>query len=433
MRAVRGNRKADLKNGPLPKPNSFRSVIAGASHKEDFMLSKSGRFWLSALAVGALGALAVATAAFARPEARAPAAASAPRSADAAAIACGRTRSVGIAAPLTGLAASLGQQQLSWARYFVTRWNRANPRSRLRLVQGDTRLPDTAAAIRVAQNLAGNSRVLGVVGPAGSQEVQVSTAALRNGGVVNVSPSATRTSLTDGSRRGYFYRVVPNDDQQGPRVANYIRNVLRAQRVVVVDDQEAYGQGLSNTVQPILERANIDVRRESINPANTTDFSALVARIPTNTQVVYIPWQLSSKAQQFGQQLRANGRNAVLFGSDGLFDPDNFRIRGSYVSFFPINLRSPLIAAYRRSHGNKSDLFGAPAYEAMNVLARAITRACRDNNATRAEVRRLVRTSDIPLRTSVLGIRVRFTRNGDVRGNFGIYRIAANGAYNRVS
>jgi branched-chain amino acid transport system substrate-binding protein len=275
--------------------------------------------------------------------------------------------------------------------------------------------------------------VLAVVGPAGSQEVQVSTAPLRSGGVVNVSPSATRTSLTDGSRRGYFYRVVPNDAQQGPRVANYIRNTLRAQRVVVIDDQEAYGQGLADTVVPILENANITVRRESINPANTTDFGALVARIPTNTQVVYIPWQLSGKAQQFGTTLRANGRNAILFGSDGLFDPDNFRIRGSYVSFFPINLRSSLIAAYRRTHGNKSDLFGAPAYEAMAVVTRAITRACRNNSATRAEVRGIVRTTDIPLRTSVLGIRVRFTRNGDVRGNFGIYRIAANGAYNRVS
>jgi branched-chain amino acid transport system substrate-binding protein len=391
------------------------------------------RFWLSAVVVGALAALAIAATAVARPDARGPAAASAPRSADAAAITCGRTRYVGVAAPLTGLAASLGQQQLSWARYFVTRWNRANPRSRIRIVQGDTRLPDTASAVRVAQNHAGNSRILAEVGPAGSQEVQVSTAPLRSGGLVNVSPSATRTSLTDGSRRGYFYRVVPNDGQQGPRVANYIRNVLRAQRVVIIDDQEAYGQGLADTVGPILSGANITVRRESINPANTTDFSALVARIPTNTQVVYIPWQLSGKAQQFGQQMRANGRNAVLFGSDGLFDPDNFRIVGSYVSFFPINLRSTLITQYRRTHGNKSDLFGAPAYEAMNVVTRAITRACRDNRATRAEVRRLVASTDIPLRTSVLGIRVRFSRNGDVRGNFGIYRIAANGAYNRVS
>ena len=98
---------------------------------------------------------------------------------------------------------------------------------------GDTQLPDTAQAIQVAERFASNSAILGVVGPAGSQEVQVSTAPLRSGRLAFVSGSATRTSLTtDGTRRGYFFRVVPNDDQQGPRVANYIRQTLRHARVV---------------------------------------------------------------------------------------------------------------------------------------------------------------------------------------------------------
>ena len=50
---------------------------------------------------------------------------------------------------------------------------------------------------------------------------------------------------------------------------------------------------------------------------------------------MYIPWQLSSQAQAFGQQLKAAGKSATLFGSDGLFDPRTFKIAGSYVSFFP--------------------------------------------------------------------------------------------------
>jgi ABC-type branched-subunit amino acid transport system substrate-binding protein len=45
--------------------------------------------------------------------------------ADKALITCGRTRTLGVAAPITGLAASLGQQQLKWANYFVTRYNRS--------------------------------------------------------------------------------------------------------------------------------------------------------------------------------------------------------------------------------------------------------------------------------------------------------------------
>jgi branched-chain amino acid transport system substrate-binding protein len=173
-----------------------------------------------------------------------------------------------------------------------------------------------------------------------------------------------------------------------------------------------------------------------------TDFSSLVARIPANTQVVYVPWQVSSKAQLFGQQLRAAGKNARLFGSDGLFDPDNFKIPNSLVSFFPIDLQSPVINQYRRTHGGKSDLFGLPSYVAAEVLARAIDRACRNGNATRLEVRRNVALTNIPKSQSLLGFQVRFVQRlaeplgpGDMQrpADFGIYQISNQGVYRRVS
>jgi branched-chain amino acid transport system substrate-binding protein len=358
-------------------------------------------------------------------------------------ITCGRTRTIGIAAPITGAAASIGSQQLRWARYWVTRYNATHRRTKFRAVTGDTQLPDTAQAIQVAERFASNQSILGMVGPAGSQEVQVSTAPLRNGGLGFVSGSATRTSLTtDGTRRGLFFRVVPNDDQQGPRVANYIRRTLRHTRVAVVDAQNSYSTGLADTVQRVLNASGATVRRESVNEADTTDFSSLVARIPANTQSVYIPWQLAPKAQLFGQQLRAAGKNAVLFGSDGLFDPDNFKIPGSYVSFFPINLRSPIIAAYRRGPGRGStELFGLPSYQAAAVVGSAIDKACANGQATRAEVRRFMMRTNIPQSQSLLGFRVRFMQSrrgvlgpGDMAtpANFGIYRINASGAYIRV-
>jgi branched-chain amino acid transport system substrate-binding protein len=371
-------------------------------------------------------------------------AAKAPSSADAALVRCGRTRTLGVAAPITGAAASIGSQQGRWARYWVTRYNRSHKKTKFRAVVGDTQLPDTAQAIQVAERLSSNSAILGVVGPAGSQEVQVTTATFKSAGLGFVSGSATRTSLTrDGTRRGYFFRVVPNDDQQGPRVANYITGTLHHTRVAVVDAQNSYSTGLSDTVQNILRGRGVNVQRESVSEADTTDFSSLAARISANTQSVYIPWQLAPKAQLFGQALRAQGKRAILFGSDGLFDPDSFKIPGSYVSFFPIDLKSPIINAYRRGPGKgKSELFGLPSYEAAAVVGEAIDRACKNGTATRAEVRREINNTNIPKRRSLLGFSVRFVQRpagvvgrGDMQSpaNFGIYRISANGTYVRVS
>jgi len=390
------------------------------------------------LALGA--ALAVVAVAYATPNrADAP---TAQTGSDAALVKCGTTRTIGFAAPLTGPAASLGQQMLTWGQFYVTRYNRSH-KNKLQLVPGDTQLPDTAQAIQVAERLASNSSILAVVGPAGSQEVQVSTAPLINGGLGFISGTATRTSLTtDGTRKGFFFRTVPNDDQQGPRVASWIRQKLRASRVVIVDAQNTYSTGLSDKVEQILKGAGLNVRRESVSEATVTDFSSVVARIPADTQVVYVPWQLAPKAQLFGQQLRAAGKQATLFGSDGLFDPDNFKIPGSLVSFFPIDLKSKVIAAYRKGPGGgKSDLFGLPSYVAADVVARAIDKACANGSATRAEVRGFMNRTNIPKKQSVLGFAVKFVHSlkfplgpGDMANpaDFGIYRINNNGVYARI-
>jgi branched-chain amino acid transport system substrate-binding protein len=347
------------------------------------------------------------------------------------AITCGKTLSVGLAGPFTGPAASIGTQQRSWGRFYAIRWNAAHKKGpKIRLVEGDTQLPNVAEAIKVANTLASNSSVLGVAGPAGSQEVQDSTSAYRNGGLAFVSGSATRTSLTDGSRRGFFYRVVPNDARQGASVANYIHNVLKVNRVHIIDDQEAYSQGLADEVQNRLKAAGVNVTRDSV-PQKTASFAGQIAKIGNDVKVVYIPWQLSSDAQAFGQQLRQAGKTATLFGSDGLFDPSTFKIAGSLISFFPVSASSPLVSAYKRTHGGKPEFFGAPTYEAVHVVSDAVVRACKDKRATRAEVRKwLAKTK---LKSSLLGLPISFTGDGDIKsGRFGIYRIATNGDYNPV-
>ena len=402
------------------------------------MRSRTGAI---AAVLALVAALAIAAVAYATPNRTAGSAA--PLSNDATLIKCGKTRTIGFAAPLTGPAASLGQQMLGWGRFFVSRYNRTHSK-KLQLVTGDTQLPDTAQAVQVAERFASNSKILAVVGPAGSQEVQVSTAPLKGGGLGFISGTATRTSLTtDATRKGFFFRTVPNDDQQGPRVANYIHNTLKATRVVIVDAQNTYSTGLADKVESILKGAGVDVRRESVSEATVTDFSSLVARIPANTQVVYTPWQLAAKAQLLGQQLRAAGKNARMFGSDGLFDPDNFKIPGSLVSFFPIDLKSTSITAYKRGPGGgKSDLFGLPSYEATDVVARAVDKACANGSASRAEVRRFMSRTNIPKKQSLLGFAIRFVQTvkpplgpGDMArpADFGIYRINTNGQYVRVA
>jgi branched-chain amino acid transport system substrate-binding protein len=372
-----------------------------------------------------------------------------PASADTALVKCGKTRTLAIAAPITGDAASLGLQQLRWTKFFVSRYNRHH-RKKFRLVQGDTQLPNTAQALAVAHQFASNSKILGLIGPAGSQEVQDTVAVYKSKGLAVVTGSATRVALSrakPGKPRetpaGYFYRTVPNDDQQGARVSSYISGTLKKKRIYIIDDQEAYSQGLADQVQRLLSaKSGYHVSRDHVSQS-VSDFSSLITRIPSNTQIVYLPWQLAPKAQIFFTQLRAAGKRAIVFGSDGLFAPGTFNAVGSYVSAFPIDFNSAALKAYQRGHGGKPEAFGLPSYTAALVNATAIDKACKNGTASRAEVRKFVKATNLPKASTLLGFPVRFlTRNagasqgpGDMASpaDFAIFHIVTGGKYVRVA
>jgi branched-chain amino acid transport system substrate-binding protein len=368
-----------------------------------------------------LAALASVAAASATVDRAAPSAAA---SADRQLISCGKVVTMGMLAPITGPAASLGKPQVDWAKYYVAQHNKANKKLKLRLQFGDTVLGGpggTAEAVKAAQSFGSN--VLATVGPAGSNEVKATTATLKGAGLGFVSGSATNTTITtDGTRAGFFFRTVPPDAQQSKDVSNYIVKTLKAKDVYIIDDQEAYSTGLADEVQSQLKSAGVSVGRDGVSQQQS-DFSALIAKIPRTTDVVYIPWQLPPKGKALGEQMRSAGKGSIkLMGSDGLFDPDFASVGTNvYDSFFPVSSKNATVKAFTKAHGGNGEFFGAPSYAAAQVIGQAIDRACKNGTASRAEVRAQIKKTK--LKTSVLGIPISFDKFGDIkRKKFGIWK-----------
>jgi branched-chain amino acid transport system substrate-binding protein len=357
-------------------------------------------------------------------------------SADTALVKCGRTRPIGLLAPITGPAASLGLPQVHWASYFVRTYNRTH-RKKLSLVKEDTMLGSangTAEAVKGAQALGSNAKVLGVVGPAGSNEVKATTGALKGAGLGWVSGSATNTQITlDGTRTGFFFRTVPPDSSQSKSVSGFMVNTLKVKRVYIIDDQEAYSTGLADEVQAQLNAKGVTVGRDGVSQQQS-DFSSIINKIPRNTQLVYLPWQLPPKAKAFGQQMKSLGRGGTkLMGSDGLFDPAFSSLGNNvYDSFFPLNPADKRVAAFKRIY-HSTQLFGAPSYVAAQVVAGALDRACKNGTASRAEVRAQIKRTRIAATASLLGLPVAFDKHGDmVKKPFGIYH-SVKGVFVRVA
>jgi branched-chain amino acid transport system substrate-binding protein len=385
------------------------------------------RCWSVAL-VAAVASLAIVASAVARPAATASAAAG---------VSCQKGVSVGMLAPITGKAASIGSDQLHWAEFYFTQWNKVKGHVKIKLVQGDTQL-DPSKASTVAQSFASNGAIMGVIGPAGSDEVQATAPILKKAGLAFASGSATRVSLTDGSNKGYFFRDVPNDGVQGPTAANYMLNTLKVKSgdtVMVVDDQESYSTGLADIVGKALQAKDVKVDRESVSQ-NATDFSSLVGKVTGSVKVVYLPFQLATQAQLFAQQLKAQGKSAIAFGSDGTFDSKSFNVSGSYISFFApdvttIKTDAAVVKAFNKQYPGGTSPFGAPNYVLAQMYSQAITKSCGDGKLTRAEVRKNL--AKVSLGTTILGTPIKFTANGDIAGaKFHIFKIV-NGKYVTVA
>jgi branched-chain amino acid transport system substrate-binding protein len=358
----------------------------------------------------------------------------------ASAVSCKGTFKLALMTPLTGDAGFLGQEQLSWAKLAVKRLAPALG-LKVQLLQGDTQL-DTALASSLAQKYVADKGVVAIIGPATSGAVAATSKTFFDAKMAHISPSATRVSLTKGNNKEgtpAFFRVVPDDSVQGPTVARFMVDKLKAKKVVLIDAREPYSVGLANAAEAVLKARGVTTIRESVS-TEQSDFSSIVTKIPGDTDVVFTPWQQPPKVQTFAQQLIEQGKRAKVFGGDGANDPDKFKVPGSFVSNFAPPLdqvvgNAALIAAWKADNpGQTLGSFGPPAYGAVQVALEAIKKACaKKASVVRADV--LKQVKGVRIAKWLLGGSFRFSTktNDPLNKGFTIFEIQSNGSYKVVS
>ncbi|MEP6986659.1 MAG: branched-chain amino acid ABC transporter substrate-binding protein [Chloroflexota bacterium] len=328
---------------------------------------------------------------------------------------------IGVMGPFTGNAASIGTEQLNWAKLAVEDFNKSSGWS-VELVQGDTEL-DAAKAVTVAASMIADPDIYAVVGPSGSQEVDATGAAFKEARLVNVSPSATRTTLTT-SGFDTFFRVVPTDAAQGPTDGNFMAGELGLTKIFVIDDQTSYSTGLADEATKAFEAAGgTVVERDSVKQTDT-DFSTLVTKAAAaGAEAIFFPGQIASQGAALGKAITEQGASIKIFAADGFFSVDDFikgaagTTEGSYISAFAPDIHkldssADVVKRYTDEYGDFGT-FGPPTYAATTVILEAIERASTAGTLTRAAVRDEVAKTDQAM--SVLGGPLAFDANGDVK------------------
>lgn len=324
--------------------------------------------------------------------------------------------------PLTGGAGFLGTEQLAFARLAVDDFNKNTSGYNATLQEEDTDItPDKA--VPVAERVIADANILGVVGPAGSGQVEATGPLFSPANLVHVSASATRPSLST-SGFNTFFRVVPNDDVQGPTDGNYIADVIGAKTVYVIDEQSSYGVALADLVQNTLDGKGVKTERASVTQ-NDSDFSALVTKIKGfKADLVFMAGQVPSQGALLAKQLKEQGLDIPVFGGDGFFSQKDYiddaggATEGSFASVFAPDIHgvaeaADVIAAADAAFPTWGS-FGPPTYVATMVVLEAAVRASEAGNLTREGV--LAEVAKTDMASTILGVPIKFDENGEVIG-----------------
>jgi ABC-type branched-subunit amino acid transport system substrate-binding protein len=381
---------------------------------------------------------------------------------------------LGFAGPLSGGAAFLGKDQSNWVKLMIQKWNAhaAMPgvpktlhRVKLTLaLEGDSAL-DPQKAATVGRQMVANHKILGMVGFAGSNETLGGGPVLDKAHLPYVSGSATLDTLATGAKNQkpltHFYRVVPQNAQQARTGVPYIVKTLKLKsgaKIMIVDDGEAYGRGLSDDAQKIFKKTyKMHVDRESVketdqNPGGAAGFAADIQPIATKAvangvKLVYAPTQDAADSQTFAQDLKQDGYHGGFMATDGSVDPSHFTFAGAYISFFGPSLshiNKAYRAAYLKKYGKSSanDPFGAPSFVAAQMLAVGISKACKAHHghlpSKISKARQAVtgKLAKVSLSTTILGYSMAFNNPADAyhgpKAGVTIFKITASGAYKQV-
>lgn len=233
---------------------------------------------------------------------------------------------IGFFGALTGDAAGLGIHMRNGTKLAIDQYNKDNSDCQVKLEQYDSQ-GDPAKAPALAQQAVGDSKIVGIVGPGFSGESEVANPIFDAAGLPAITPSATRPSLSTKNWK-IFHRGVGNDTSQGPAAGRYIKNVLKAEKVYIVDDQSAYGAGLADEVKKVIGAPagydQIQVKQ--------TNFSAVVTKIQGSGATVLFFGGYYTEAGLLLKQLKGAGWNGTMVAGDGVNDSNFIKVAGQQVA-----------------------------------------------------------------------------------------------------
>jgi branched-chain amino acid transport system substrate-binding protein len=320
---------------------------------------------------------------------------------------------IGFFGALSGADAGLVTPMKQGADLAVEKYNQENADCKVTVQPFDSQgKADLAGGL--ATSAAADKKIVGMIGPAFSGESEVAMPIFEQAQLPSITPSATRPSL---STKGWkvFHRGVGNDLSQGPAIASYVKNVLKAEKVFVIDDQSAYGAGLADEVKKGLGGAVIGTDRVV---DNAQEFGAQISKVKTSGATVLAYLGYTEEAAPFLKQLRANGWTGTFIGGDGINDANMLSVAGKKdiegtIATCPCGpateAKGSFVTDFKAKYNNVDPgVYADVAYDLANIFLEAI----KDGKSSREDLQAFLK--DYNKAGSASGVTYKWQEDGEL-------------------
>ena len=302
---------------------------------------------------------------------------------------CGKvpdTIKIGVAQPLSGPMAALGQDLLNGVNLAVDELNKGGytvdgKRVTLEVVAVDDKA-DAATGKAVAQQLvdAGVVAVIGHLNSGVSIEAAPIYAAKDIAQIaISTNPKFTQLGLNS------TFRMVANDTRQARAIGSFAATQLSASHYAVLDDGTPYGKGLTDGAAAQLKAENKEVVVRKSFDDKTVEFDALAGELKAARVEVIVSMLSDFQALALLKALQKVGHTQVkLLGGDSVKTTDMAKgaglIEGLYATSPVLEAKEftngkPFLKKYIDAYQKPSTYGGHYSYDSTYVLTAAMQKA----------------------------------------------------------
>jgi branched-chain amino acid transport system substrate-binding protein len=318
---------------------------------------------------------------------------------------------IGLSVPLTGEAASWGQNALAGVTLATNEINEKGgiDGKKIELITEDNKC--TAEGANNFNKFINVDKVIGILGPVCSAAAGPALPIAQSSGTPTIIIAASAPDLTKIG--DYIFRVYPSDAYQGKVGAEFVYNTLSKKKVAIEYVNNENGQGLMNSFKPAFQNLGGEVVYENGVLQSETDFKTDIAKIKASgADVLYLPVYPANAIAAL-KQIKEAGLSIAVVGADAMYGQevvDSGYAEGVIYTVPKINLPEDFttkINALAGYNDLKVTVIAPLSYDAANIMYSAIKSAGLHKNAIK----------DAIAKTSMPGVSnptITFDNNRDV-------------------